>query len=133
ISTTIQKQARVASYSYGKPQTDQYEHFDFWTKDRKPTDLHYSYGKQSKEVRLRYVGRDLIDGDPSFKVQFTNKYILYVIPRGLQLQVNDGTRKYNKTFGLEYGRAVKRIGTYCYACAHDSDEAMKIIRASYMK
>jgi len=132
VGTTSKAQLKVASYCYGKPQTDQYEHFDFWTKDGKRTDIFYSYGKRSKEVKLQYMGRDQINGDSCFKVQFTNKYILYIIPTGLQLKVADPRGKYNKTFAWEYEGPVNGIGTYCDPCADDDDEAMKIIHASYM-
>jgi hypothetical protein len=133
LVTTSQAQLKVANFSYGKFATDKYEHFEFWMKDGKRTDISYVYGKDSKENKLRYLGKDVINGDSCFKVQFSNKYILYVIPTGLVLKVTDVTGKYNRTFIWEYAGPVNGIGTYCDVCANDEDEAMKIIEASYLK
>src|SRR5689334_20687539 len=130
LGITSKAQLKVASYCYGKLQTDQYEHFDFWTKDGKRTDIQYSYGKSNKEVKLQYIGRDQINGASCFKVQFTNKYVLYIIPKGLQLKVTDATGKYNKTFSWEYEGPVNGIGTYCDPCAEDDTAAMKIMLTS---
>jgi hypothetical protein len=74
-----------------------------------------------------------MNGDSCFKIQFTNKYVLYIIPTGLRLKVTDVTGKYNKTFSWEYEGPVNGIGTYCDPCADDDNDAMKIIHASYMK
>ncbi len=133
LSVSLQAQLKVASYSYGKRGTDQYEHFAFWTKDGKRTDVYYSYGKQNKETKLDYIGRGQINGDSCFKVRFANKYVLYFIPTGFQLKAIDGVGKYNKTFVWQYEGPVNGIGTYCDPCAADDRDAMKIIRASYMK
>jgi len=89
LGTTSKAQLRVANYSYGKPKTDQYEHFEFWTKDNKRTDISYAYGKDRREVKLHYSSKDEINGDSCFKVQFSNKYVLYIIPTGPHLKVID--------------------------------------------
>ena len=133
IGTALMAQMKVAGYSFGKPGTDKYEHLEFWTKDGQRTEVNYAYGKDRKEVKLQYLGKDQVNGYTCFKVKFTNNYILYVIPKGLQLQVSDAICKYNKTFSWEYEGPVNGIGTFCNVCAEDDEDAMKLIRAVYLK
>jgi|RhiMetdeSRZDD1v2_1073273.scaffolds.fasta_scaffold08207_7 hypothetical protein len=68
IGTILHAQMKVAGYSFGKPGTDKYEHWEFWTKDRKRADVKYAYGKDRKAVKLLYVGTSQIKGNPCFKV-----------------------------------------------------------------
>lgn len=133
IQANSNAQMKVASYSFGKPGTDKYEHFEFWINDGKRTNVEYSYGKDSKNIKLQYLGKDRINSDSCFKLQFSNNYILYVIPKGLTLKVIDSTAKYNKIFKWEYEGPVNGIGTYCDVCARDDEEAMKLIQSGYMK
>jgi hypothetical protein len=133
FGTTLLAQIKVAGYSCGKPATDQYEHLEFWAKDGKRAELNYAYGKNRKEGRLQYLGRDQVKGSVCFKVRFDNNYILYIIPKGLQLLVIDGSGKYNKTFSWEYEGPVNGIGTFCEPCATDDADAMKLIQASWLK
>jgi hypothetical protein len=49
IATTLLGQVKVAAYPVGKPGTDKYESLSFWTKDLKPTEIHYVYGTKSQQ------------------------------------------------------------------------------------
>jgi hypothetical protein len=133
FGTKAGAQLKVANYSCGKYGTEKYEHFEFWTKDGKRADIYYSYGKYQKRVKLYYSDKDKINGDSCFKVQFTNKYILYIIPKGLGLSVVDTSGKYNKDFSWEYEGPVNGIGTYCDVCADDEADAFQILQRSYIK
>lgn len=133
IATRLTAQIKVANYSFGKPETDKYEHFDFWTKDGKPTEVNYAYGKDRKEAKLHYLGKDKVNGSPCFKVKFSNNYVLYILSKGQQLLVTDGSGKYNKTFSWEYEGPVNGIGTFCDICAEDDQDAMNLIQSNYLK
>jgi hypothetical protein len=133
IVVELTGQIKVANYSIGKPGTDKYEHFDFWTKDGKPTDIHYAYGKERKEVVIQHLGMDTLNNSRCFKVKFNNNYILYIIPRGRQLQVTDAECKYNKTFSWEYEGPVNGIGMFCEVCAENDEDAMDLIQSMYFK
>ena len=128
-----QAQLKVANYACGKPRTDTYEHFAFWTKDGNRTEISYSYGKNSKNVKLRYLGNDKLNGESTFKVQFSNNYVLFITPIGLRLKVTDSAGRYSKTFAWQYEGPVNGIGTYCDVCADDDEDAMKLLKASYLK
>ncbi|HEX9503862.1 MAG TPA: hypothetical protein VF974_06120, partial [Patescibacteria group bacterium] len=130
---TSEAQLKVAQYSYGKYGTDKYEQFEFWTKDGKRADILYGYGKHQKQVKLYYMGRGKINGDSCFKVQFTNNYVLYVIPKELRLRVIDTSGKYYKTFSWEYEGPVNGIGTHCDVCADNDADALQILLSSYLK
>jgi hypothetical protein len=126
-------QLKVANYSFGKFGTDKYEHFEFWIKDGKRIDVEYRYGKDNKNLKLKYLGKYRVISDSCFKLQFSNNYILYVIPKGLTLKVIDAAAKYNNIFAWEYEGPVNGIGTYCDVCAEGEEEAMKLIQSGYMK
>ncbi|AXY73083.1 hypothetical protein D3H65_03455 [Paraflavitalea soli] len=131
--TMATSQQKVAVYAIGKPGIEEYERFAFWTKDGKRERIDYAYGKEGKEVKIQYIRKDLFKGDSCFVVRFVNNYQLYVIPQGLTLKVIDGTGKYEKLFSWEYEGPVNGIGTFCTVCAEDEMDAMKIIKASYLK
>jgi len=133
IAAAVTAQIKVANYSFGRPWTDKYEHFDFWTKDGKPTEINYAYGKDQKEVKLQNLGKDSLNGSVCFEVKFTNNYVLYIIPRGQQLQVTDSSGKYNKTFSWEYEGPVNGIGIFCDVCAENDEDAMDLIQSTYLK
>lgn len=133
ITSTLTAQTKVANYSFGKPGSDKFEHFDFWTKDGKPTEINYAYGKGRKEVKLRHLGKDRLNGFACFKVKFANDYVLYLTPRGRQLQVTDASGKYNKTFSWEYEGPVNGIGTFCDVCAEDDEDAINLIQSTFLK
>jgi hypothetical protein len=105
-------QTKVANYTCGKPGTDKFEQFDFWTKDGKRTKVNYAFGRNSKEVKLQYLGKDTLNGAACFKVKFSNNYMLYIIPKGRKLQVTDSSGKYNKTFSWQYEGPVDGVGMF---------------------
>lgn len=133
IWPTSTAQSKVANYSYDKYGAAQYEQFSFRVKDNKRAEITYSYGKDPKEIKLQYMGKAQINGDSCFKVQFPNKYVLYVIAKDRVLKVVDADGKYNKTFKWEYEGPVNGIGTFCGVCAADDDEAMELMKRVYFK
>jgi hypothetical protein len=126
-------QTKVANYSTGNYGAENYEEFSFWIKDGKRTEIEYTYGKDKKEVKLKYLGKGVLKSDTCFKLMFSNKYILYIIPQKLSLKVTDSIAKYVKTFSWRYEGPVNGIGTFCDVCAEDERSAMKIIQLYYMK
>ena len=129
LAGTASAQTKVANYSFGKPGTDTYEQLSFWVKDGKKSSIDYAYGKDRKEVKLRYVGKY----DASFQVQFPNNSILTVNPKGITLIVVNTKSNYTKTFVWEYEGPANGIGTFCDVCAQDEKEAMQLIRTYYFK
>ena len=126
-------QSKVASYSFGKLGTENYENISFWIENGKRTDITYSYGASQEEIKLKYVEKALFKGDSGFKVQFPNKYTLYVIPKGFNLKVNDENEKYLKIFTWEYEGTFNGIGTFCEPCAEGKEDAMRIIKTNYLR
>jgi len=122
---------KVANYSFGKLGTSEYEHFSFWEKGS-ADGITYSFGKNDKEVKLKYLGKDKYEGKPCFKIQFPNSYILYIIPDKLDLKILDSAKRYSKTFSWEYEGPINGIGTFCDVCAEDEKEALKIIESNYL-
>ncbi len=125
-------QSKVANYSVGEDGTKEYEHFSFWVKDKHRARVTYSYDVDRKETTITYLGKTTYKNEPAFTVQFANHYILYIIPKGSQLQVFDSSGKYNKIFNWEYEGPVNGVGTFCDVCAEDEKEAAKLLRSFYL-
>ena len=130
---------KVANYSVGKYGTKEYEELSFWVKEGRRANIDYAYGAPEKELcpekelHLVYLGKDICQGKPCFKVQFPNTLVLSVIPVGPSLNVMDEKGKYSKTFQYEYEGPVDGIGTFCAVCAQDEDEAMTLLKDYYLK
>lgn len=126
--TLANAQTKVANFSHGEPGTATYEHFSFWIKDGKRQDVTYNYGKDRKEVKLRYVGKAQDNNTSGFKVQFPNNTVLVISPSATTLKVSNPKDNYSKTFAWEYEGPVNGIGTFCNVCAQDEKEAMNLVQ-----
>ncbi|HEX8326982.1 MAG TPA: hypothetical protein VF629_05545 [Hymenobacter sp.] len=126
-------QPKVANYAFGKPGTASYEHLSFWVKGGKPTDIYYAFGPDRKEYKLAYAGQELVNGKPAFKVQFSNKHMLYLQPSGTGLKVASTKTDTPKTYAWEYEGPTNGIGTFCQPCAADEKEAMRLLQAAYVR
>jgi len=123
---------RVANYSYGEPGTKDYEEFSFWVRANKRDEIIYIYGANWHNNRVQYLGKDILNGERCFKLKFANDYILYVIPKGLDLKVSDLNGKYVKYFSWKYEGPVAGGGTFCEPCAENEKDAMKLIKLYYL-
>lgn len=131
ITINSQAQSKVASYCIGKYGTSQYEHLGFWVKDGKRGEITYSYGTNPKDIRLQYLGRDVLHGDSCFKIRFPNGFLLYVLNAKTDLIVQDSTGTYHKTFSWEYEGPINGIGTFCDVCASDESDAMDLVKSLF--
>ena len=93
-------QVKVANYSIGGYGTASYEHLSFWIEDGKKNYIEYSYGAKPKEIKLTFLGQAILNGKRCLKVQFPNKYILFINADGTKLNVSDENGKYFKAFYL---------------------------------
>jgi hypothetical protein len=132
IAASVSAQ-KVANYTTGKYGQPNYEHFSFWTKAGKRAEITYKYGKYGDELPVRYLGKATYEGKAAFRVQLPNGSILYVIPSGTNLKVQNAAKSYNKLFTWAYEGPVNGIGTFCSECAADEKEAMKLLLAYYLK
>jgi len=124
---------KVSNYSVGKPGTNEYEHLSFWTKSENRAEIYYSFGKNPKDLTLKYIGVSNYEGKKFFIVELPNHSKLYVMPLGLKLTVIDAAKKYNKTFAWAYEGPVNGVGTFCSECAEDENEAIDLIKDYFMK
>jgi len=126
-------QNRVANYGFGQPGTATYEHFSFWTKDGRRTDVQYAYGKDRKDTQLGYAGLGRLNGQRCFKVRFPNRHTLYLLPSGTTLRVATSPNAMPKTFAWEYEGPVNGVGTNCSVCVADAAAAMQLLRTHYLR
>jgi hypothetical protein len=126
-------QNQVANYGYGQPGTASYEYFSFWIKDKRRTDIQYAYGKDRKDTHLHYMGLGRVHGQAGFKMQFSDRRTLYVVPSGNTLRVTTAQGTAPKTFVWEYEGPVNGVGTSCSVCVPDAAAAMRLLRAHYLK
>jgi len=126
-------QNQVANYGFGKPGTAAYEHFSFWTKDGRRTDIQYAYGRDRKDTQLRHAGPTRVNGQPGFKMRFANGHTLYVVPSGTTLKVATSATAAPKTFAWEYEGPVNGVGTNCSVCTPDAAAAMRLVQRHYLR
>ncbi|MDO7849699.1 hypothetical protein Q5H92_25275 [Hymenobacter sp. M29] len=126
-------QSKVAVYSFGEPGTAAYEHLSFWVKDGKRAEIYYNYGKERTETKGTYLARTGSANGASFAVKLSPNRTFTIIPSGTRLKVSDSSSSKPKTFAWEYEGPVNGIGTFCRECAENPTEAMKLVRAYYLK
>jgi len=126
-------QNQVANYGFGQPGTASYEHFSFWIKDGRRTDLQYAYGKDRKDFQLRYAGPTRLHGQPGFKVRFLNGHALYLTLSGNVLKVATSPTAVPRTFAWEYEGPVNGVGTTCSVCVADAAAASRLLRKHYLQ
>jgi hypothetical protein len=136
--TSTFQEVTVVSYSAGRANTPGYENFSFWTKDGKRAYVQYTYGKDSKDVLVKYLGADSLSGQHGFKLQVPGKPLLYVIPEGYKLKITDKPGKYLKHFAWEReepGAAGEPADTTaaCEICVRNEKEAMQLIEKKFMR
>ena len=92
-------ESHVANFSAGTSGTSGYEHFAFWIREDKKNEIIYSYGKDSKEVKVAHIGPGSQGNEPCFKVQFSNGYVLNLIrkvrPSWSQMMKEDIRRRFS--------------------------------------
>jgi hypothetical protein len=125
-------QNQVANYGYGQPGTASYEHFSFWIKDKRRTDIHYAYGKDRVDVPLRYAGRARLAGKVGFRVRFPDGRLLTLVPDGTTLRATAKAAP-PKTFTWEYEGPVNGVGTVCSVCVADETAATRLLQTYYLR
>ena len=123
----------VANYATGKYGEPDYEHLSFWAKAGKRAEATYTYGKYGKQLPVKYLGKAAYEGKAAFKMQLPNGTILYVIPSGVNLKIQNATKSYDKLFTWAYEGPVNGMGTFCSECAEDEKAAMKLLNSAYLK
>ena len=124
---------KTANYSSGKPGTGNYQGYSFWTKDGKPSEILFSYGKDRKQIKASYAGKVTYKNKAAFKMTFPNKKAFYVIPAGNKLNIVNTALNKTETFSWEYEGPVNGVGTFCNVCAEDEKDAMGVIDGWFMK
>lgn len=131
--TTAAYAQKVANYSSGTPGTDSYQGYSFWTKNGKPSEITFRYGKDRTELKATYAGKTTYKSKPAFKMLFSNKQLFYVLPTGDKLQIINKKLNKTETFSWEYEGPVNGIGTFCEPCAQDEKEAKILLKKAYFK
>jgi len=126
-------QNQVANYGYGQPGTAGYEHFSFWTLNGRRSDVGYAAGKNREDAQVRYLGPARLGKQPGFKVKLLDGRTLHLVPSGTTLRVYTAAGAAPKTFAWEYEGPVNGVGTACSVCAEDAEDAMRLLRAHYLK
>ncbi|MDO7852321.1 hypothetical protein [Hymenobacter convexus] len=126
-------QSKVATYAFGKPGTDAYEKLSFWVKEGKRAEIYYAHGKGPTETKGTYLPRVGSANGASFAVRISPNRSFTITPAGSRLKVSDSADGTPKTFAWEYEGPVNGVGTFCRECAEDPAEAMKLVRAYYLK
>lgn len=78
---------KVATWTTGAPDTDNFESFAFWIKDNKRAYIRYLHGRSPDDIELHWLGPDSIGSRRGFKAAFPapDNRTLFIAP------VNDST------------------------------------------
>ena len=114
----------VATWSTGKPDTDNYESLSFWIKDNKRAYIRYSHGRDAESIDLSWLGTDSLRGAHGFRISppAPARAPLFVIPKGDSLHVFGGNH-YDRTFRWE-NENDSTGATPCAICARSGNQAM---------
>ncbi len=124
---------QVSNYSIGKYNTAAYEEFSFWITDKNQPYVTYTFGKDDKELPVKYLGIERIKGKPCIKLKVNNKKIMYVALHGDRLLIFDDELKNPKGFTWRYEGPVNGIGTYCNVCTQDAKQSAAFLKKYYLK
>lgn len=135
LSPAFAQDQKVANYATGRAGTRGYEHLSFWLRGNKLDEIDYGFGKDwsVKEVKMTYLGRDIIKGEAGFRLRFPDGHMLLIIPKGSSLKVIDSENNFVRYFRWEYEGPVNGRGTFCDVCAQDAREAMRLVRRYLMR
>lgn len=122
---------KVANYSISEYANPKFEEFSFWITDKNEPVINYYYGKDAKEVKVKYLGKSKIGNVFCFKMILNDKLTLYVSQEKDKLRVKDLSGKYDKLFNWMYEGPVNGIGTYCEPCTHDEQESKRFLSKYY--
>ena len=122
---------KVASYSISNYGNERYESFGFWINNKNKQIIHYRYGKDDKEVPVKYLGKSQLNGEVAFKILIDNKITLYATQEGDKLRLRNLSGTYNKLFLWTYEGPVNGIGTYCEPCTQDEEESKSFLSKYY--
>ena len=110
----------AANFETGTPGQADHEDFSFYLMQDGSKEVHYTYGADWKEVKLRYLGPKP-GAEPAFRVQFPNRLVLEVSVQGESLQVRSADGRYDKTFRWQYEGPVDGRGTFCEPCVEEKE------------
>jgi hypothetical protein len=126
---------KVATWSVGTPDTDNYECLAFWIKDEQRAYIRYSKGKDSDDVQLDWLGPDSIDGKRGFRAGFPapDNRTLFIAPEHDSLLVffrSDKNQLYREKFHWEND---SDSAAACDICAQSQKQATGWLRKYFWK
>jgi hypothetical protein len=84
LSRLVTQDVKVATWSAGTPDTDNYKSLAFWIKDGKRGYIRYAHGTSANDIELNWLGPDSVAGQRGFKAGFPapDRRILFIAPAG---------------------------------------------------
>ena len=129
---------KVATWSVGASDTDDYESLAFWIKDDQRAYIRYAHGKDSDDIQLTWLGPDSIAGRRGFRAGFPapDNRTLFIAPDGDSLSVffrRNNQQLYREKFHWENESGQDDSTAACDICAQSQKQATGWLRKYFWK
>jgi hypothetical protein len=134
LSQSLIQDVKVATWSTGKPDTDNYESLAFWIKDEKRAYIRYDHGVSTDDIELAWLGPDSVAGRRGFKAGYPapDNRRFFIAPAGDSvLLVTSGDHV--KKFYWENENAAGDSTGSCNICANSARQAFAWLRQYFWK
>jgi hypothetical protein len=133
---------KVATWSTGSPDTDNYESLAFWIKDEKRAYIRYNHGTSADDIELNWLGPDSLRGRRGFKAGFPppDNRLFFIVPASdsvLLVIAGNHPRKFHweneNGAGTEAGAEAGDSTSSCNICAHSASQATAWLHQYFWK
>ena len=134
LSRFVTQDVKVATWSAGAPDTDNYRSLAFWIKDEKRAYIRYDHGKSADDVELSWLGPDSVAGRRGFKAGFPapDNRILFIAPAGDSVLLVI-SHNYSEKFHWENENGQGGDAGSCNICAQNAGQAVAWLRQYFWK
>jgi hypothetical protein len=137
LSKLVTQDVKVATWSAGKPDTDNYESLAFWIKDEKRAYIRYDHGTSADDIELNWLGPDSVAGRRGFKAGFPapDNRILFIAPAGdsvLLVTSHNHSQKFHWENENGAGQESASDGS-CDICAQNAGQAVAWLHQYFWK
>ena len=131
----MDQDVKVATWSFGKPETATYESLSFWIKANHRAYIRYSHGKSDNDIELRWLGPDTYNGRKAFRISLPKPgaCCLVIAPDTVGIQVIDSRRNSIRSFYWEDENPAGDSTASCSICAQDEKEAQGWLRRYFLR
>ena len=134
LSQIVTQDVKVATWSAGIPDTDDYKSLAFWIKDGKRAYIRYDHGTTADDIELSWLGPDSVGGQRGFKAGFPapDNRILFIAPAGDSVLLVI-SHNHSEKFHWENENGQDGEAGSCNICAQNTGQAVAWLHQYFWK